>query len=79
MTSDIEDTIAGYFQMKVVAPIMYHEAMGQYRDMAAGGDGGSLGYVPEGFKHIISYRECYYTSRSNSFFRQVLEGLGEFN
>ena len=79
MLPDIEDTIARYFQMKVVAPSMYHEAMDQYRDMSAGGDGGSLGYIPEGFKHIASYRERYYPDREDSFFRKVLEGLGEFN
>ena len=79
MTHDIEKTIARYFQMKVVAPIMYHEAMAQYRDMSRGGDGGSLGYIPEGFKHITSYRERYYPGQSDSFFQQVLEGLGEFN
>ena len=79
MTHDIEDTIARYFQMKVVAPGMYHEAMAQYRDMAASGDGGSLGYIPEGFKHIASYRERYYAAQPDSFFRKVLEGLGEFN
>jgi len=79
MTHDIEDTIARYFQMKVVAPNMYHEAMGQYQTMATGGDGGSMGYIPEGFKHVASYRERYYPDREDSFFRQVLEGLGEFN
>jgi len=79
MTSDVEKTIAQYFQMKALAPMMYHEAMDQYRAMATGGDGGSLGYIPEGFKHIISYRKRFYPKRPDSFFRMVLEGLGEFN
>ena len=79
MTSDIEKTIAQYFQMKALAPIMYYEAMVQYRDMCTGGDGGSMGYIPEGFKRIVSYRKCYYPKRPDSFFRGVLEGLGEFN
>ena len=79
MTSDIEATIARYFQMKVIAPSMYHEVMDQYRDMCTGGDGGSLEYIPEGLKCVASYRERYYPDQPDSFFKEVLEGLGEFN
>jgi hypothetical protein len=48
----------------------------QYVDMAAGGDGGGMGYTPEGFNHEPTCREYNYPDMSDSYFKAVIAGMG---
>ena len=48
----------------------------QYADMAQGGDGGELGYTPQGYNHIPTCREYNYPDKPDSFFQEVREALG---
>ena len=67
---------------------MYREAMYAYQDMARGGDGGPLGFTPEDWREtcidrylpvttVPTCRNYNYPNHPDSFFRRVLNLLGE--
>ena len=70
--------IEQYTAMRAMKPNsnMLREVSFQYREMAAGGDGGKMGYTPEGFNHEPSCREYNYPGYPDSFFQEVCEGMG---
>ena len=80
-------TVERYVEMKKHAP----ESMDQYRDMASGGTGGDLDFVPEPADNWLDYqvdpvqpgdikptnRSYYYAQVPDEFFALVLQRLGE--
>jgi len=54
-------------------PSLYHRMVSEFRDMAAGGDGGPhrMGYT------WTTVRHAYFTQWTDAMFVQVLEELGE--
>ena len=52
---------------------MYNEVMWQYKDMAKGGDGGSLGFERNGES---TCRGINYKDYPDAFFQRVCEGMG---
>ena len=70
--------IEQYTAMRATMPnsSILREVSFQYREMAAGGDGGTMGYTPEGFNHEPSCREYNYPGYPDSFFQEVCEGMG---
>ena len=69
-------------QKMVPASSMLREAKHQYIDMARGGDGGSLGYVPEDYTGPApgamgaTCREHNYPNHPDSFFQEVCAIMG---
>ena len=57
-----EEMIKSYSVMIQMKPHswMIREVRFQYLDMAEGGDGGALGYTPEGYNHEPTCREYNY-------------------
>ncbi len=76
-TADIIKNYKAMQEMKPHSSIL-REVRIQYADMAEGGDGGSLGYAPEGYDHIVTCREYNYPDKPDSFFQEVREALGWF-
>ena len=85
---NIHDMVTRYREMKHFANSLYLEAMWQYRDMARGGDGGVLDFMPRDWAQrcvdamrpvdeIPSIREYNYPDKPDSYFLAILEGLGE--
>ena len=79
-----------YRDMRDMTPnsSMYREVMYQYQDMARGGDGGELGWIPEDWSEftvnsmlpvttVPTCRNYNYPKYPDSFFRRVLDLLGE--
>ena len=58
-----------YREVKERSNLEYDKTVVEYRDMATGGNGGSL--------NGSTLRDRYYRGYGDSFFRAVLEGLGE--
>ena len=73
-----EEMIKSYSIMIQMKPhsSMLREVRFQYLDMAEGGNGGALGYTPEGYNHEPTCREYNYAGYPDSFFQEVCEGLG---
>ena len=85
-TIDIQQIIEQYQQLRQYGSSMYREAMWQYADMASGGDGGPLGYIPEDWPQICvdsmlpvdiepTCRAYNYPGYPDDFFQEVLAGL----
>lgn len=77
------ETFMMYKQMEKNNPksSMLREVMWQYGDMAAGNDGGPLGYTPEDYKLKCgpdgpSCREYNYPNHANEFFQEVCALMG---
>ena len=70
--------IEQYTAMKSTMPnsSMLREVSFQYQEMAAGGDGGTMGYTPKGFNHEPTCREYNYPGYPDTFFQEVCEGMG---
>ena len=80
MSKSVVETVAQYRQMEQKMPNsgMLREVRWQYADMAEGGDGGSLGFMPSDWDrpHVPSCREYNYPGKSDSFFREVRDLMG---
>lgn len=88
---EIARVVTHYRNMKLMAVSMYNEVVSQYKDMAAGGDGGDLGFNPtrssEGIETLVenlmpvstqySVRAYNYPGYPDYFFARVLANLGE--
>ncbi len=87
--TEIDNTVNHFKQVKRYGSSMYREAMSQYRDMAKGGSGGDLHFMPEDDwqEHLVealqpvavkpTIRNYNYPGLPNEFFAAVLIGLGE--
>ena len=84
----VHEMIQRYAEMKHFGSSMYRESMWQYADMARGGDGGELGFIPEDWAKMCvdamrpvdsvpTCRAYNYPGYPDSFFAAVLDGLGE--
>ena len=74
----VKETFMYYKTMEKTCPgsSMLQEVQWQYQDMAAGGDGGPLGYYPENYKKECgeegpSCRDYNYPNYPDSFFQEV--------
>ena len=84
MISDIDKKVAEavmrYRQMESAVPnsSMLREVRWQYADMAKGGDGGPLGYRPDGWtkNRNPSVRDYNYPGKPDSFFQEVRDLMG---
>ena len=87
-TTEIQEMVSRYAEMKHFGASTYREAMYQYADMARGGEGGELGYTPgdwvkmcvDAMRPVDTPATCRaynYPDYPDSFFRAVLDGLGE--
>ena len=78
MAKNIEEIIAVYREMQEMKPhsSTIRQVRIQYKDMAEGGDGDTLGYTPPGYNHIPTCREYNYPGEPDSFFQEVAEALG---
>jgi len=85
---DIQQIVEQYQQLKMFNTSLYREFMDSYCDMAVGGDGGPLGFVPEDWAQICvdgllpvdtepTCRAYNYPGYSNEFFLSVLSALNE--
>ena len=77
---DVAETVMNYKRMERALPhsSMLREVRVQYADMATGGDGGSLGFSPDGWtkeKHPTC-REYNYPGYPDSFFQEVRNLMG---
>ena len=72
------EIIANYRAMQRLKPhsSILREVRVQYADMAEDGDGGTLGFAPEGYNHMPSCREYNYPDKTDSFFQEVRAALG---
>jgi len=72
------EIIANYKAMQEMKPhsSILREVRIQYADMAEGGDGGTLGYAPDGFNRPPTCREYNYPGKPDSFFQEVRQALG---
>jgi len=73
-----------YVKLKISYPSAYRQCMAQFRDMSEGGDGGQLPCIGEpvaydrrGAPIWVTCRARNYPDYPNSFFKEVLEALGE--
>ena len=73
-----KDVIKNYKAMQEMKPhsSILREVRIQYADMAAGGDGGTLGFTPDGFNRPPTCREYNYPLEPDSFFKEVREAVG---
>jgi len=88
-TISIEEAIERYQHMREFGQTMYRDVMTQYKDMARGGDGGSLGFWPDDWAEVAvntkqpvvepTCRSYNYPDYPDSYFQRVLEGLGEMS
>ena len=80
MSKSVVETVAKYRQMENIfaASSMLLEVRNQYADMAEGGDGGSLGFVPSDWDGPCapSCREYNYAGKPDSFFQAVKDLMG---
>lgn len=80
MEVKIVETVSKYRQMESSKPSssMLREVRWQYADMAEGGDGGSLGFSPDGWTQgkYPTCREYNYPGMPDSFFREVRDLMG---
>ena len=84
----IVECVANYRSMEKTVPNsdLLREVKWQYKDMASGGDGGHLGFVPADYvapdagnkwaDDYVSVREYNYPNMPNSFFQEVRDLLG---
>jgi hypothetical protein len=72
-----EETITYYKALRSMKPhsSALREVRIQYADMAAGGDGGTLGYTPDGFNRPPTCREYNYPTHPNTFFQEVVKAM----
>tara|TARA_B100001123_G_scaffold409767_1_gene504214 strand:+ start:164 stop:424 length:261 start_codon:yes stop_codon:yes gene_type:complete len=78
------DTVLHYKEMERLCPAsgMLREVQQQYADMATGGDGGELGYVPNDYegppagKYGVTCRAYNYPNHPDSFFQEVCSLMG---
>lgn len=77
---DIAEIIMTYRQMESGVPgsHMLREVRWRYKDMAKGGDGGTLGFSPENWPGDCSptCREYNYPDYPDSFFQEVRDLMG---
>jgi len=73
-----KETFLRYKEMEnvMLGSSMLREVMWQYGNMAAGGDGGSLGYIPQDYKEECgedgpSCRNYNYPNYPDAFFQEV--------
>ena len=78
MLKDSHEIFLYYKQMEKLSPTgsMIREVRWQYQDMAAGGDGGPMGYRPHDYNKECgddgpSCREYNYQGYPDSFFQEV--------
>jgi hypothetical protein len=73
----VEEMIRQYKMMEQVVPSssMLREVRFQYADMAAGGNGGDIGYMPDLGRHTTC-REYNYPHKSDSYFKAIITGMG---
>ena len=66
-----KDVIKNYKAMQEMKPhsSILREVRIQYADMAAGGDGGTLGFTPDGFNRQPTCREYNYPLEPDYFFK----------
>lgn len=80
LATKVVQAVCNYRQMEAISPgsSMLKEVKYQYKDMAAGGDGGSLGFVPDEWTSIRppSCREYNYPNVPDSFFQEVRALMG---
>ena len=86
---EISRVVTHYRNMKLMASSMYNEVVYQYLDMAKGGSGGPLGFVPnaDDLENLIdnlmpvqqnwTIRSYNYPGYPDDFFARVLANLGE--
>lgn len=74
-TADVIKNYKALQEMKPHSSIL-REVRIQYADMAAGGDGGTLGFTPDGLNHAPTCREYNYPDKPDSFFKEVRAALG---
>ena len=78
------ETVVYYKEMEKVVPgsSMLRDVRQQYADMATGGDGGEMGYVPSDYKgppageYGVTCRDYNYPGYPDSFFQEVCSLLG---
>ena len=75
---DIAEVVMNYKNMEKISSAMLYEVRWQYADMADGGDGGPLGYVPSDWDSVEepSCREYNYPNYPDSFFQEVRDLMG---
>jgi len=77
---NIPEIIMNYRRMEMTSPgsSMLREVRLQYADMANGGDGGSLGFSPDGWTKgkYPTCREYNYPDHPDSFFQEVCDLMG---
>lgn len=86
---EIARVVTHYRNMKLFGGHMYDQCIGQYKDMACGGSGGPLGFIPDrdDIENLVdnllpvqqqyTCREYNYPGYPDYFFARVLANLGE--
>lgn len=74
----IPETIMHFRNMERTAPSMLREVKWQFKDMANGGDGGELGFRPDGWTKTqeATCRSYNYSNHSDEFFAEVCDLMG---
>jgi hypothetical protein len=87
-SDQVASTAETYQAMRHISPPLYQQMILQYGNMAEGGRGGRLGFVPDDWPDqavnamqpvdsIPTLRDYNYPGYPNEFFFQVLQALGE--
>ena len=75
-SKDLDMLVRYYRGVRTTDPLKFKEAMGEYRNMAAGGDGGPSGF-PMTLGHSNSLRQKFYRGYPDWVFWTVLQELDE--
>jgi hypothetical protein len=75
---DVAEVVMNYKQMERMGGSMLREVKWQYAEMAEGGDGGSLGFMPQDWAgdNQPTCREYNYPGYPDSFFQEVRDLMG---
>ena len=84
MTKTVLETVLYYKEMEKAVPgsSLLREVRQQYADMAIGGNGGEMGYVPSDYKgppageYGVTCRDYNYPNHLDSFFVEVCSLMG---
>jgi hypothetical protein len=84
MPKSVLETVLYYKEMEKAVPSssMLREVQQQYADMANGGDGGEMGYVPSDYSgpppgdYGVTCRVYNYSGYPDSFFEEVCALMG---
>tara|TARA_R110001583_G_scaffold31091_1_gene106793 strand:+ start:1252 stop:1488 length:237 start_codon:yes stop_codon:yes gene_type:complete len=73
----VKETVKYYKALRSMKPhsSVLREVRFQYLEMAKGGDGGELGFIPDGFNRPPVCREYNYPLQPDSFFQEVVKEM----